>query len=57
MAASSGSYSLLLLAAPHDGVAPSALLAVRDGRRRVVSQVCCMVLWWGVYVSAVWSSS
>lgn len=33
------SYTLLLLTAPHDGVAPAVLLAVRDAKQRVQAQV------------------
>ena len=35
----SSTYSVLLLGAPADGVAPAALLAVRDARQRVQAQV------------------
>jgi hypothetical protein len=49
ISSTAGSYTLLLLTAPHDGVSPAVLLAVRDARQRVQAQVralgCCLSLW------------
>jgi hypothetical protein len=36
---SCSSYTILLLTAPHDGVAPAVLLALRDAKQRVQAQV------------------